>query len=100
MSPWADYGQTSDDCGKHILYCIYEELNSTLLAWYSWTGVQTGVTVCVFRSVVVQVCCAGEAMGGGGQKHFRIWDVNDKISWSCVRDQFQQIIFKRDSSKQ
>lgn len=38
--------------------------------------------------------------GGGGQKHLRIRDVNNKISWSSVSDQFQQIIFKRDSSKQ
>lgn len=96
--PWAhcDYGQTSDDCGKHIMYSIQE----ALLAWFPWTEVQTGVTVSVFRSVV-QVCYAEEGMGGGGgQRHFSDLDVNDKISWSCVRDQFQQIIFKRDSSKQ
>lgn len=36
-----------------------------------------------------------ERMGrGSGQEHFRIWDVNNKIPWRCVRDQFRQLFSK------
>lgn len=53
-------------------------------------------------SVCFQVRGVGGLLwrGGGGQKHLRNRDVNSKMSWSYVSDQFQQIIFKRDSCKQ
>lgn len=43
----------------------------------------------------------GDGFGRRRSKNiFRIWDVNNKISRSCVGDQFEQITFKKDSSKQ
>lgn len=85
------------------MYSKQEALQSTPLAWYLWTEVQIGVTVCVFRSVV-KVCCAEEGMGGGGGgggQHFFFESGMLTTKYpGAVRDQFQQIIFKRDSSKQ
>lgn len=92
---WAhrDYGQTSDDI-KHIMYSIQELLTISLFLYWG-----SNRSYCVYFLDLWCRCAVLERGREGVKKHFWIWDVNDKISWSCVRDQFQQIIFKRDSSK-
>lgn len=69
-SPWAHraHVQTSDDCGKYMTYSVQEALHQTL--WGFSTGVQAGVTVCVFRSVVAGALRLETGLGGGGQKTF------------------------------
>lgn len=82
--------KTSDDCEKHIMYSTQE----TIKRRHSDDAGSNGSCSVVFQSGAGVLCQRRRG------KWFWIWYVNDKISWSCVRNQFQQIILKRDSSKQ